>query len=157
MGIARSFPLMAALGLITASCTFEASSKQTVAPTPPPDRPATYGVPRPIGGSTHQWSLMITVDALTSDATNWYYNTTCDTSIKASTDQQRLFAERLDVALADVLSRNAHCTVAALTPLAYGQNGCRSFTTSQPSGVYAVFSCPNGEPLNIAKEPPPTP
>lgn len=163
MGIARSLIAMAALGLVT-SCTFEASSRQTAAPPkptePPPraDRPATYGVPRPLGGSTLQWSLMITVDALDPDDDNWYNDQYCDTSVDASTDRQRLFAERMDVALAGILLQNSHCAVTALAPLVYGQNGCSDYyNASQPSGVYAVFSCTNSEPLNTTKSPPPTP
>ena len=162
MGIVRSFPLMAALGLVTASCTFEVSTQtdtpsESAAPAPAV-RPATYGEPRSIGGAMYQWSLMITVDALPPGTDDWYQDQECDHSAQESTNRQRRFADRLGVALQSILLRNSHCAIASLAPIAYGQNGCgRDHNVSNPSGVYAVFSCTNSEPLNTSRSPAPAP
>jgi len=149
MGTTRSFALMAALGLI-ASCKLQASSRGSADPPPPADRPATYGVPRPLGGPEHQWSLLIRVDALSPGNDSWR-DQRCTHDVEESSRRQQLVTDRLDVALTGILTRSPNCAVAALTLLAYGGNGCSEGDTSQPSGAYVVFSCPNGEPLNTTK------
>ncbi|MBI4449645.1 hypothetical protein HY634_01165 [Candidatus Uhrbacteria bacterium] len=154
--------LLTVLGLTAASCLPSgpaASSSQTTTqakPSPPPDRPATYGAPRSLGGQARQWSLLITVDALKPGDTSWYHQS-CTDDVEESSRRQTLFAERLDTALTSILIRNPHCALSTIAPLPYGGKGCNKSDTSQPSGAYVVFSCPNSEPMNTTTQVPSAP
>lgn len=142
MGIVRTFTL-AVVVFVAATCC-QGSETNATAQVPPPDRLAMYGATHSLGGSTYQWSVLIDVNALKADGDAW----TCNGFIVTeSTRQQELFASRLNVALAKILANNPHCTIATLSTLTYGANTCGNASTSNPSGAYAVFSCPNGEPL----------
>lgn len=143
MGIVRTLSIgIAVIAFAAASCCPESATTGAA----PLDQPAPYGAAKQLGGSTRQWSVLINVDALIPSVPTWW-SQSCTNDVSESTRRQHLFAKRLDVALTAILVQSPHCSIASITVLAYGKTGCNNADTSNPSGAYAVFSCPSGEPL----------
>lgn len=161
--------IMLSLIFVAAACEVNHATDSTAQPEPPKERPATQtetskersgmlSTPQALGGSARQWTVLITVNALNPGDDDWFYDQDCDNDLAETTRRQALFARRLDEALAGVLSKNPHCAIASVAPMAFGQNGCGDEgAASQPSGAYVVFSCPNGEPLSLTASAPPAP